>query len=185
MRPVRGAPGASAAPPHPSPFQRDAPMMTDLSPSHAIAVETVLDHLGTPPEGLSTTEAARRLAAHGANALPAPPQRGVLRRLAGQFGNLLVIVLIVASGVTLLLGHPVDTAVILGVVVINALIGFIQEGRAETAMAAIRDMLSPRASVLRDGLRATVEGAAVVPGARPAGSRAMAAPAVAAAMVVS
>jgi magnesium-transporting ATPase (P-type) len=139
-------------------------MMTDLSPSHAIAVETVLDHLGTPPEGLSTAEAARRLAAHGANALPAPPQRGVLRRLAGQFGNLLVIVLIVASGVTLLLGHPVDTAVILGVVVINALIGFIQEGRAETAMAAIRDMLSPRASVLRDGLRATVEGAAVVPG---------------------
>ena len=74
------------------------------------------------------------------------------------------LVLLVTTFGGLLLGHWLDSSVILGVVLINAIIGFIQEGKAEKAMDAIRRMLAPRASVLRDGVRQTVDGEALVPG---------------------
>ena len=124
----------------------------------------VLKALETEAEGLSAAEAARRLEAHGPNALPEPPRPSALARLARQFNNLLILVLIAAAGITALLQHWVDTAVILAVVVINALIGFVQEGRAEAALAALRDMLAPKATALRDGARVTLPGRDLVPG---------------------
>ncbi|MBC7179671.1 MAG: HAD-IC family P-type ATPase, partial [Roseovarius sp.] len=113
---------------------------------------------------LTASDAARRLAEHGPNRLPEVQARGPLRRFLGQFNNVLIYVLIGAAIVTGGLQHWIDTGVILAVVLANAVIGFLQEGKAETAMAAIRQMLAPRAAVLRDGRRVTVDGADLVPG---------------------
>lgn len=114
--------------------------------------------------GLAATEAARRLAEHGPNRLTPPKKRGPLLRFLLQFHNILIYVLLGAAGVTALLGHGVDTAVIIGVVVINALIGFIQEGKAEKSLDAIRKMLSLHAMVMRDGRRQEIDAADLVPG---------------------
>ncbi|CQR42575.1 putative cation-transporting ATPase F [Thiomonas sp. CB3] len=114
--------------------------------------------------GLSADEARRRLREQGPNSLPAPPRRGPLLRFALQFHNPLIYVLLAAGWVTLLLRDYVDTAVILGVVLINAVIGFVQEGKAEQALAAVRAMLASRATVLRDGVYAECDAAELVPG---------------------
>jgi calcium-translocating P-type ATPase len=113
---------------------------------------------------LSSAEAAQRLRQFGPNSLPAVRGRGPVLRFLMQFNNVLIYVLMVAAVVTTVLQHWVDTGVILAVILANAVIGFIQEGRAEAAMAAIRHMLAPRAAVLRDGRRASVQGAALVVG---------------------
>ncbi|HKL76934.1 MAG TPA: HAD-IC family P-type ATPase, partial [Gammaproteobacteria bacterium] len=131
---------------------------------HAIPAEEALAALESCPEGLSTAEAQRRLAAYGPNRLPQPPRRSRLARFLAQFGNLLIQVLIAAAVITGLLGHWVDTGVIAGVVLVNAVIGFVQEGKAENALEAIRNMLSPNAAVFRDGHVTTVPAEALVPG---------------------
>ncbi|NKI35370.1 cation-transporting P-type ATPase [Wenzhouxiangella sp. XN79A] len=131
---------------------------------HALEVQQVLAAMDSHRDGLSAAEAERRLASLGANRLPDPPRRGPVRRFLAQFDNLLIHVLLGAAVITGLLGHWIDTAVIGAVVIVNATIGFFQEGKAERALAAIRDMLAPRAVVLRDGARQTVSAAAIVPG---------------------
>lgn len=134
------------------------------SPPQSLSAADCLAALKAREDGLTAHEAARRLAETGPNRLPVARSRGVLRRFLGQFGNVLVLVLLAAAGVTGAMGHWVDTAVILAVVAVNAVIGFLQEGKAEAAMAAIRQMLAPRAAVLRDGRRLTVDAAELVPG---------------------
>ena len=131
---------------------------------HALPGEDVVDKLDCSPNGLSFGEAAKRLAAVGPNRLPAPPKEGLLKRFFKHFHDLLIYILIAAAGVTALLGHWVDTGVILGVVVINAIIGFIQEGKAEQALEGIRKMLSLRANARRDGDWAEIEADDLVPG---------------------
>ena len=131
---------------------------------HALSAEEAMRALGASPEGLSEAEAARRLARHGPNRLPEAPRRGALRRFLGQFRNLLIYVLLGAAAATLALQHWVDAGVILAVVLANAAIGFVQEGRAEQAMEAIQDMLAPRAAALRDGRRRSLDAAELVPG---------------------
>ena len=120
---------------------------------HTLTAEACLSDLGTGDTGLSVSEAARRVAADGPNSLPVHGSRHPFLRLLGHFNNLLIYVLIAAAIVTAGLQHWIDTGVILAVVLANAVIGFIQEGHAENAMAAIRPMLAPRAIVLRDGQR--------------------------------
>jgi magnesium-transporting ATPase (P-type) len=137
---------------------------TDAPEWHSLPAETALARLGCAPAGLASADAAARIGSYGRNSLPASAHKSAWRRLLEQFNNLLIYVLLAAAIVTAALGHPVDTAVILGVVVINALIGFIQEGRAEAALEAIRSMISPKASVLREGKRMTIDAAEVVPG---------------------
>ncbi len=124
----------------------------------------VFEHVDSDKDGLSADEAARRLEEHGPNRLPEAARRGPFMRFLVQFHNVLIYVLLAAALIKALMGHWIDTSVILAVVVLNAIIGFVQEGRAEAAMEAIRDMLAPRATVLRDGRRATVDGADLVPG---------------------
>jgi len=131
---------------------------------HAQTIDAVIAGNNTSYEGLSSQEAERRLAENGPNSLPEPARHGILVRFLLHFHNLLIYVLLVSASITALLGHWVDTAVILAVVVLNALIGVIQEGKAEKAMDAIRHMLAPRAAVLRDGRRTTVPGDELVPG---------------------
>jgi calcium-translocating P-type ATPase len=138
--------------------------MMDLTNPHATPAADCLANLGTTPDGLTATEAARRLVKYGPNRLPDVQSRGQVVRFLLQFHNVLIYVLIGAAVVTGSLQHWVDTSVILAVVLANAVIGFIQEGKAEAAMAAIRSMLAPKAAVLRDGHRVTVDGADLVPG---------------------
>ena len=131
---------------------------------HTLSSAQVLRELETAPGGLSAAEAARRLAIHGLNQLRPPQQRGPLLRFLLQFHNVLIYVLLAAAAATAALGHPIDTAVIIGVVAINAIVGFIQEGKAESALAAIRKMLSLKAMVLRDGQRREIAAETLVPG---------------------
>jgi magnesium-transporting ATPase (P-type) len=131
---------------------------------HAQGAQEALAALDSGADGLDAAEAGRRLLQHGPNRLTPPKKRGPLLRFLLQFHNVLIYVLLAAAGVTALLAHWVDTAVIVGVVVINAFIGFIQEGKAEQAMEAIRRMLSPEATVLRGGKRLVVAAETLVPG---------------------
>jgi magnesium-transporting ATPase (P-type) len=131
---------------------------------HALSAQEVLAELAATADGLPADEAAQRLQQHGPNRLTPPHRRGPLLRFLLQFHNVLIYVLLAAAGVTALLAHWVDTSVIIGVVVINAFIGFIQEGKAEQAMEAIRRMLSPEATVLRGGKRVVVPAETLVPG---------------------
>jgi len=139
-------------------------MTPPLANPHARSGDACLLALDVGPGGLTGAEAARRLAQHGPNRLPEVRGQGPVLRFLMQFHNVLIYVLLGAAAVTATLQHWVDTGVILAVVLANAVIGFIQEGKAEAAMAAIRQMLAPRAAVLRDGRRLTVDGAEIVPG---------------------
>lgn len=132
--------------------------------AHIRDVSDVLAALATGKQGLDTGEAARRLACYGPNAAPAAKKRSLAMRFLSHFNHILIYVLLGAALVTFLLGHHIDTGVILAVVLANAVIGFLQEGRAEKAMAAIQDMLAPHANVIRNGKRIDVEGATLVPG---------------------
>lgn len=131
---------------------------------HASTVQNALEALGARPEGLDAGDAAARLAQHGPNRLPEPPRRSPVLRFLLHFHNILIYVLLASAVITAALGHMIDTGVILAVVVANAVIGFIQEGRAENAMAAIRGMLAPRSAVLRGGVRQTIDATQLVPG---------------------
>ncbi|TCD14922.1 cation-transporting P-type ATPase [Oricola cellulosilytica] len=131
---------------------------------YAIEIDEALEKLDAVPAGLSDEQASARLAEHGPNRMPAPPERSLALRFLSHFHNILIYVLLGSALITLALGHLVDTAVIIAVVVANAVIGFVQEGKAERAMESIRGMLAPRAAVLRGGERRTVDGAKLVPG---------------------
>ena len=139
------------------------PEAQDLPP-HAQDSTDTLAALKTRAEGLAAREAARRLKEYGRNEPPQATRQNVVLRFLAHFSNVLIYVLICAAAVTFLLGHLVDTAVILAVVLANAVIGFVQEGRAEKAMEAIHQMLAPKAAVLRDGRRVSIDSAEVVPG---------------------
>ncbi len=131
---------------------------------HDQPAEQVYERLDTGPKGLSQAEAERRLAEQGPNRLKPPQKQSAVVRFLKQFHNILIYILIVAAVVTALLGHWIDTGVILAVVVINAIIGYVQEGKAERALEAIRHMLSLEAVVMRDGQRRTVPAEEIVPG---------------------
>lgn len=131
---------------------------------HAAPVEATLAALDATLKGLSQDEAELRLRQFGANRLPEPPRRNPILRFLAHFHNVLIYVLLGAALITAGLGHFVDTGVIVAVVIANAIIGFIQEGRAEKAMEAIRQMLAPHTSVLRDARRRSLDNALVVPG---------------------
>ncbi|MGQ0709407.1 MAG: cation-transporting P-type ATPase [Rhodoferax sp.] len=136
----------------------------DSPPWHAMAPAQVLSTLGCGDQGLDEGEARQRLQRHGPNRLPQAARPSAWRRLALQFHNVLIYVLLGCALVTAYLGHVADTVVIVAVVLANAFIGFVQEGKAEKAMDAIRDLLAPRANVLRQGLRTSIAGEELVPG---------------------
>ncbi|MFP4359982.1 MAG: HAD-IC family P-type ATPase [Alphaproteobacteria bacterium] len=136
----------------------------DAPPAWARPAADVVAGLETGADGLDDDEAARRLAVHGANRLPAPRRGGPLARFARQFKNVLIYALLAAAVLAAAIGHELDALVILAVVLVNAAIGFVQEGRAESALAALSQMLEPEARVLRGGRRRTVAAATLVPG---------------------
>ena len=131
---------------------------------HAREYSVVIADLNSNTDGLTDEEAGSRLAAIGANRLPAPPGPGLLKRFFKHFNDPLIYVLLGAAVITALLSHWVDTGVILGVVTINAIIGFIQEGKAEKALEGIRKMLSLHADILRGGAWISIDAGDIVPG---------------------
>src|SRR6516162_9517520 len=119
---------------------------------HAMAVDGVVRRLTTDIEkGLDAGEASRRLQKYGPNRLPEGKKRGPFMRFLSQFNNVLVYVLLGAGFIKLMLNLWVDASIIFGVVILNALLGFIQEGKAEKALESIRNMLSAEARTLRAG----------------------------------
>jgi magnesium-transporting ATPase (P-type) len=138
--------------------------MTPRTPWHTRPPDQVLEELEASPQGLTQDLARERRERFGPNRLRPPERRGPLARFLLQFHNVLIYVLLAAGLVTALLGDWVDTSVIFGVVLINALIGFIQEGKAEKALESIRNLLSLQAQVLREGKRVSLPAEEVVPG---------------------
>ena len=132
---------------------------------HALASEEVRRLLGADLQvGLSSQEAARRLAANGPNELKAAEPISPWTILFGQFTNLIVWILIVAGIVSGLLGEVVDCIAILAIVVLNAVIGFYQEFNAEKSIAALKKMTAPQAKVRRDGQVTVIPASGIVTG---------------------
>ena len=114
--------------------------------------------------GLDASEAAARLERYGPNRLPAGKTRGPFMRFLSQLDNVLVYALLGAGFTKLMLGLWIDAGIILGVVLINALLGFIQEGKAEKALESIRNMLCAEARTLRGGETRLIPAEELVPG---------------------
>src|SRR5215831_13010701 len=132
---------------------------------HAVPADQVIGRLKTDPAaGLDAAEASRRLSQYGPNRLPEGKQRGPLMRFLAQLNNVLVYVLLAAGFVKLMVGLWLDAAVILGVVIINALLGFFQEGKAEKALDSIRNMLSAEARTIRGRETRLIPAEDLVPG---------------------
>ena len=141
-------------------------MATPLSaPWHALDAASVLERLGgDAAAGLSAGAVARRTAEHGPNALPEPPKRPVFLVFLRQFRSPLIYILFIAAALAAGMGHWGDAGVILAVVLVNALIGSYQEGRAERSMAALRRLSALQVRVLRDGHEQAIPARDLVPG---------------------
>ena len=135
-----------------------------VSDPHALRPEDVLNGLRSRRDGLSGAEAADRLKAVGPNRLPAPPKEGLFKRFFKHFNDILIYILLFAGVAKAFLGHWVDACVILAVAVINAIVGFLQEGKAEEALEGIRKMLSLRAHTRREAEWVELDAAELVPG---------------------
>ncbi|WP_088287531.1 HAD-IC family P-type ATPase [Ideonella sp. A 288] len=138
----------------------------DIAPLwHALPVDQLLRHFELDPrQGLDSNAVQQARARHGPNALPEPPPKPLWRTFARQFKSPLIYILFVAAVLAVALGHRGDAMVILAVVLVNALIGSVQEGRAERSMAALRRLSALRVRVLRDGGELVVEARDLVPG---------------------
>lgn len=139
-------------------------MEKQKAPWHSQTIENVCRQLNCSVEGLSPEEAEKRKEQYGLNRLPEPPRKSQLAKFLSQFNNVLIYVLIGAALITALMADWVDAGVILGVVFINAVIGFVQEGKAEKAVDAIRNTLTHEAIVQRGGDKVSVPVEELVPG---------------------
>lgn len=125
--------------------------MMSIENWHTQNIDEVLSVLDSGSDGLTQEEAQRRLDLYGFNEFEIHKKPSLVLKFLSQFHNVLIYVLLVSAAITIILGHLVDTSVILGVVILNAIFGFIQEGKAEKAIDAIMNMLAPNASVVRGG----------------------------------
>src|SRR6516225_4170943 len=132
---------------------------------HGMTADDAATRLATHTgKGLEVAEAAGRLQKYGPNRLPEGKKRGPFMRFLSQFNNILVYVLLGAGFAKLMLNLWLDAVIIFGVVILNALLGFIQEGRAEKALDSIRNMLSAEARTVRGGETRLIPAEELVPG---------------------
>ncbi|MDX2456355.1 MAG: calcium-translocating P-type ATPase, PMCA-type [Gammaproteobacteria bacterium] len=131
---------------------------------HGLDTDEILRDLESSADGLTTEEAKKRLAEHGQNVIPEKQQRTLLSIMLGQFTDFMIIVLLLAALISGFIGEAQDTIAILVIVLLNAIIGTIQEFRAEQAVAALRQMAAPEAQVLRDAQAVTLPAMELVPG---------------------
>jgi magnesium-transporting ATPase (P-type) len=133
-------------------------------PYYQLSVDETLANTDSAADGISSADAAARLQQYGENALPQKPGKPAWLRFLAHFNDVLIYVLLAAALLTAVMAHWVDTLVILGVAVINALIGHIQESNAEKSLQSIRNMLSSEAVVVRQGNHETIPTTSLVPG---------------------
>jgi len=132
---------------------------------HSLSREEVLDKLQAPLEkGLSTHEAANRKEKYGPNELQEGKKRSFLKMVFDQLNNFVIIMLVVAAAISAFLGEVVDASAIVAIVVLNTIMGVVQESRAEQALDALKKMAAPEAQVLRDGHRVSIPARDLVPG---------------------
>ncbi|HOW91072.1 MAG TPA: cation-translocating P-type ATPase [Anaerolineaceae bacterium] len=132
---------------------------------HSLSTEETLARLDTPlAEGLTTAEAQRRLAQYGPNQLLEKPRRTYLQMIIEQLKSFVILLLIGAAILSAVLGEPVEAIAIIAIVLLNTVLGVVQESRAEEALAALKRMSAPDSQVLRDGKRVTVSAPELVPG---------------------
>jgi Ca2+-transporting ATPase len=131
---------------------------------HTLTQDTAFEQLNSNPEGLTNAEAAKRLLETGPNEIQAAKRVSALEILLEQFKNILILILLGATAISLILGHGVESIVIAVIVLFAVLLGFIQEYRAERAIEALRKMAAPTATVLRDGNEVEVPARDLVPG---------------------
>ena len=131
---------------------------------HSLETEDALDRLDSAPKGLDSKQAQQRLEEHGPNTLGAEERVSPLTLLIRQVRNPLIYLLVGAAVLSLVVGKYIDSGVIFGVIVLNSLLGFFQEWRAEGALAALRHMAALHARVLRNGEPTEIEAAEVVCG---------------------
>lgn len=138
----------------------------DLNVSwHSISTDETLSHLGSHLElGLSSEEAEKRLQKFGLNQLEESKRTTFLQMVIAQLNNFVVILLLVAALISAILGEWVDASAILGIVLLNTVMGVVQENRAEQALAALKKLAAPDAHVLRNGHRETISSTKLVPG---------------------
>jgi Ca2+-transporting ATPase len=130
-----------------------------------LAVDAAAARLGSDLiHGLTEGEVVTRQARHKPNRINETARRSKLRMLLAQFADFMIMLLVVAAIVSSFIGEPEDVIVIVGIVLLNAAVGFVQEFRADRAMAALKQLASPSAMVVRDGLQRTVPSEAIVPG---------------------
>ena len=126
--------------------------------------QEVLNRLATTESGLDSAEARDRLARTGPNALAEKPSRPLWWLLLSQFRDFMILVLLAAALVSGLVGEPEDAIAILVIVILNAIVGSVQEFRAERAIAALHRMAAPEAWVVRDGVTVSIDTRELVPG---------------------
>ncbi len=131
---------------------------------HEMAVDTTIDHVKSSRQGLSAEEVRSRLAEYGPNVLAEGRRLPPWRLFVDQFKDFMILVLLVAAVISGLIGEATDTIAIIAIVMLNAVIGFVQEYRAERAMEALKAMAAPHATVLRRGDIGTVPASELVPG---------------------
>lgn len=129
-----------------------------------MTTDEVLSKLDSDQKGISSTQAKERLSQHGPNQLESPTKPSPLKIFIGKFKDYMVLVLIFAAIISFIAGETTNAYVILGIVVLVAIIGFVQEYKAEKAMEALREMVAPEADVIRDGQMSTIPAADLVPG---------------------
>lgn len=129
-----------------------------------MTTEEVLSKLDSDQKGISSTQAKERLSQHGPNQLESTTKPSPLKIFIGKFKDYMVLVLIFAAIISFIAGETTNAYVILGIVVLVAIIGFVQEYKAEKAMEALREMVAPEADVIRDGQMSTIPAADLVPG---------------------
>lgn len=131
---------------------------------HSLQASQVIKELDSSAKGLTDHEAQKRLEKFGANELKKQKKESLLIRFIKQFNNLLIYILLIAAFTTFLMNHLIDSIVILLVVLVNALIGLIQEGKAQKALEAIENLLSPKTTVMRDGKKKKINSTQLVIG---------------------
>jgi magnesium-transporting ATPase (P-type) len=143
----------------------EKPALTEQDVSwESLSANDILSKLDTNFNGLTDEDAQKRMDKYGPNKLPEEKGPSAIKRFLMQFNNALIYVLIAATVLTAALKHWIDTWVILGVVIINALIGYIQEDKAKKALEGIKHLLSLKASVIRNSNRQSIDAEALVPG---------------------
>jgi P-type Ca2+ transporter type 2C len=141
------------------------PLGTTVAESwHNKTIQEALNELGTSKSGLTSVQAQERLVTYGPNQLKKEKRKSPLKLLLGQFTNVLMIILLIATGLSFYVGEPIDAAIILAIVIASAVLGFSQEYRSEKAVEALKKMTAPTAIVLRDGKETKIPACELVPG---------------------